>query len=66
MSEIITDNDAQYALDIVKTICTEGGPGVLVVPRNETGLPLSRGNWHRIWVREMWSLRNLPLRRAPS
>jgi hypothetical protein len=28
MSEIITDHDAQYALDIVKTICTEVGPGV--------------------------------------
>lgn len=28
MSEIITSNDAQYALDIVKTICTEVGPGV--------------------------------------
>ena len=28
MPEIITDNDAHYALDIVKTICTEVGPGL--------------------------------------
>ncbi len=28
MSEIITSNDAQYAFDIVKTICTEVGPGL--------------------------------------
>jgi hypothetical protein len=28
MSEIITNNDAQYALDIVKAICTEVGPGL--------------------------------------
>jgi hypothetical protein len=27
MPEIITDNDAHYAFDIVKTICTEVGPG---------------------------------------
>ena len=28
MSEIITNNDAHYAFDIVKTICTEVGPGL--------------------------------------
>ncbi len=28
MPEIITDNDAHYAFDIVKTICTEVGPGL--------------------------------------
>ena len=28
MPEIITDQDAQYALDIVKKICTEVGPGL--------------------------------------
>lgn len=28
MPEIITSQDAQYALDIVKTICTEVGPGL--------------------------------------
>jgi len=28
MPEIITANDAQYAIDIVKTICTEVGPGL--------------------------------------
>ncbi len=28
MSEIITKDDAQYALDIVKTICTQVGPGL--------------------------------------
>jgi hypothetical protein len=28
MTEIITNNDAQYALDIVGAICTEVGPGV--------------------------------------
>ena len=28
MSEIITNSDAQYALDIVKMICTEVGPGL--------------------------------------
>jgi len=28
MPETITDNDAQYAFDIVKTICTEVGPGL--------------------------------------
>ena len=28
MLEIITQDDAQYALDIVKTICTEVGPGL--------------------------------------
>ena len=28
MPEIITNNDAQYAYDIVKTICTEVGPGL--------------------------------------
>jgi hypothetical protein len=27
MPEIVTNNDAQYAFDIVKTICTEVGPG---------------------------------------
>jgi hypothetical protein len=35
--EIITDNDAQYALDIVKAICTEVGPG----------LPGSPQEWER-------------------
>jgi len=28
MPEVITDNDAQYAYDIVKTICTDVGPGL--------------------------------------
>jgi hypothetical protein len=28
MPETITENDAQYAFDIVKTICTEVGPGL--------------------------------------
>jgi hypothetical protein len=28
MSEIITSNDAQYAINIVKTICAEAGPGL--------------------------------------
>jgi hypothetical protein len=28
MPEIISDNDAHYAFDIVKTICTEVGPGL--------------------------------------
>lgn len=28
MAEIITNHDAQYAYDIVKTICTEVGPGL--------------------------------------
>ena len=28
MSEIITNDDAHYAYDIVKTICTEVGPGL--------------------------------------
>ena len=28
ISEIITDNDAQYALNIVKKICSEIGPGL--------------------------------------
>lgn len=28
MAEIITNNDAHYAYDIVKTICTEVGPGL--------------------------------------
>ena len=28
MSEIITDNDAQYALDLVRRICEEVGPGL--------------------------------------
>jgi len=28
MTEVITNNDAHYALDIVKAICTEVGPGV--------------------------------------
>lgn len=28
MPEIITNADAQYAFDIVKTICTEVGPGL--------------------------------------
>ena len=28
ISEIITDNDAQYAFRIVKKICNEVGPGV--------------------------------------
>jgi nucleotide-binding universal stress UspA family protein len=28
MPEIITNNDAQYTFDIVKTICTEVGPGL--------------------------------------
>jgi len=28
MTEIITNQDAQYALDIVKKICTEVGPGI--------------------------------------
>src|SRR5512136_1440473 len=28
MPEIITSNDAQYAYDIVKTICMEVGPGL--------------------------------------
>ena len=28
MAGIITHEDAQYALDIVKTICAEAGPGL--------------------------------------
>ena len=28
MPEIITDKDAHYALDMVKAICTEVGPGL--------------------------------------
>ena len=28
MPEIITSDDAQYALDIVKKICTQVGPGL--------------------------------------
>jgi hypothetical protein len=33
MPEIITSDDAQYALDIVKKICTEVGPGVAASPQ---------------------------------
>jgi hypothetical protein len=28
MTEIITNHEAQYALDIVNTICTQVGPGL--------------------------------------
>jgi len=40
MPEIITNNDAQYAFDIVKTICTEVGPG----------LPGSTQEWERAGI----------------
>jgi len=33
MAEIITNDDAQYAYDIVKTICTEVGPGLPGTPQ---------------------------------
>ncbi len=33
MPEIISSNDAQYAYDIVKTICTEVGPGLPGTPQ---------------------------------
>lgn len=33
MSEIITNDDAQYALDIVKRICTQVGPGLPASPQ---------------------------------
>src|SRR5512139_1712842 len=33
MSEIITNNDAQYAFDLVKTICAEVGPGLPGTPQ---------------------------------
>ncbi len=33
MPEVITNDDAQYALDIVKTICTEVGPGLPGTPQ---------------------------------
>jgi len=40
MSELITSADAQYAFDIVKTICTEVGPG----------LPGSTQEWERAGI----------------
>ena len=33
MTEIITNADAQYALDIVKAICTQVGPGLPGTPQ---------------------------------
>ena len=33
MAEIITNNDAQYAFDLVKEICTEVGPGLPATPQ---------------------------------
>ena len=33
MAEMITNDDAQYACDIVKTICTEVGPGLPASPQ---------------------------------
>ena len=38
MPEIISDKDACYALDIVKAICTEVGPGLPASSRNGNGL----------------------------
>ena len=33
MAEIITNADAEYALELVKTICTEVGPGLPATPQ---------------------------------
>ncbi len=33
MAEIITNDDAQYAIDIVKAICTQVGPGLPATPQ---------------------------------
>lgn len=53
MPEIITSDDAQYALDIVKTICTKVGPGLPGTPqereragiiKNELEAHLGAGN----------------------
>src|SRR5512145_2073590 len=35
MPESITDNDAKYALDIVKTICAQVGPGLPGTPQEQ-------------------------------
>ena len=35
MSETITSNDAQYAFDLVKKICTEVGPGLPGSPQEQ-------------------------------
>ena len=66
MAEIITNADAQYALDIVKTICAEVGPGLPAIPRSANGLLLFKRNWNRTWAPKMLWSRNLPLRRGPS
>ena len=46
MPEIITDLDAQYALDIVKTICTRGGSWFArQLHRSGNGRLLLKRNW---------------------
>ena len=39
MPEIISEDDARYALDLVQAICTQVGPGMPAAPRSGSGLP---------------------------
>ena len=46
MSEMITNNDALYAFDIVRTICTEVGPGLLGSSQERERANHSEKSWN--------------------
>ena len=66
MAEIITNADAEYAFDIVKTICAKVGPGLPGTFQERERAAIIKKNWTRTLAPEMWSLRNSALRRGPS
>ena len=66
MPEIITSDDAQYALISLRRSARRWDLACQAAPRNGNGLRSLKGNWNRTWALKMSSLRNLPLRRAPS
>ena len=65
MPEIVNDNDAQYAFDIVKTICTEVGPGLPGTPQERARAEIIKKELEPTWVKGMSSLKNSPLRHEP-
>jgi hypothetical protein len=51
MTETITQDDAQYALDLVRRICAEVGPGVTASPQERARAEIIHKEWRLMELR---------------
>lgn len=53
-----TTLDGEYALELVRKICAEVGPGLPGTPQERQRAELIKDELRLTWVQTMWSLKN--------